>query len=94
MKYYPNGEYNIYYWFYINDKHIGEKLTLRINIKEKNDNKNEIEDKIKEFKETFGFSEKDYSNELILKILKSNNFEFESSFIKLMNIKRKYELNK
>ena len=83
----PKGEYKTYYWFYINGKHIGEKLTLRINIKEENKIENEIEqnmEKIKEFREIYDFSENDYSNEKIFEVLKANNFNFESSWNKLI----------
>ena len=83
---YPKGEYRSYYWLYINDKIIGEKLTLRINIKEENKIENEIAqnmEKIKEFIDNYGFLEYEYSNEKILEVLKASNFDFELSFNKL-----------
>ena len=82
---FSKGEYKLSYKFYINGKPIGEKLTLRIIVKEKMFD-NEIEqnlDKIKEFREAFNLSEEDYSDDRLLEVLKKNDFEFEKSFEKL-----------
>ena len=83
----PKGEYEVYYWFYINDNVIDEKLKFRIIIIKENKIENEIEqymEKIEEFREIYDISEDDYSNEKIFKLLKANNFNFESSFIKFL----------
>ena len=79
---FSKGEYNLFYKLDINGKPIGEKLTLRIIVKEKILD-NEIEqdlDTIKEFREAFNLSEEEYSDDRLLEVLKKNNFEFEKSF--------------
>ena len=79
---FSKGEYKLFYKLYINDKPIGEKLPLRIIVKEKM-LYNELEqniDKIKDFRENFNLSEEEYSDERLLEVLKENNFEFKKSF--------------
>ena len=73
------GEYNLFYLFNIDGKNIGEKLVLKINIKEKKEENNEYEDKIKEFRENFGI-ETDFEDEKILELLKENDFNYEKTF--------------
>ena len=80
----PIGEYVCYYWFYANGKPFGEKITLRINIKEKGEEEIEkYKDKIKEFRDNYDLSVDEYSDERLLECLKENEFEFEATFGKL-----------
>ena len=81
------GEYKSYLLFNVKGKNYGDKLTLIINVKEKEE-MNEIEkhmNKIEEFRNTFNLSEDEYTNEKILDILKGHNFNFEESFSSLFN---------
>ena len=81
------GEYKAYLLFNVKGKNIGDKLTLIINVKEK-DEMTELEkhrNKIEEFRNTFNLSDEEFSNEKILEILKANNFNFEESFSSLFN---------
>ena len=81
---FPKGEYNSYYWLYANGKPFSEKITLRINIKEKGEEEIEkYKDKIKEFRDNYDLSEEEYSDERLLECLKENDFEFEATFGKL-----------
>jgi hypothetical protein len=85
---YNTGEYKIVFLFYSGGKIHGEKITALIKIKEKDDQKSEIDeniDKINEFRETFNLSEDEYSNEKILETLKENDFNFENAFSSLFN---------
>ena len=82
------GEYNIYFSFHSGGKIYGERIHALIKIKEKDDEKNEIDeniDKINEFRETFNLTEEEYSDEKILDILKENDFNFENAFSALFN---------
>ena len=70
---------------YINGTPVGEKLTLRIVIKEKIVNElDEYMEKIKEFRENYDLSENEYSDERLFEVLKENNFDFETSFNKIL----------
>ena len=85
---YNTGEYKIVFLFYSGGKIHGEKITALIKIKEKDDQKSEIDeniDKINEFRETFNLSEDEYSNEKIFKTLKDYNFNFENAFSSFYN---------
>jgi len=82
------GEYKIFFLFYTNKNIIGDKITAMVKIKEKDNEKSEMEenmDKILEFRDTFNLSEDDYSNEKIFEILKDNDFNFENAFSALFN---------
>ena len=84
----PNGEYKIIFLFYTNKNIIGDKITAMVKIKEKDNEKSEMEenmDKIMEFRDTFNLSEDEYSNEKIFEILKDNDFNFENAFSSLFN---------
>ena len=81
-----NGEYKAYLAFNVGGKNYGEKLTLMVKIKKK-ENKNELidkyKDKINEFREFFNLSEDDYTDEKILAALQEHNFIFEDAFSSL-----------
>ena len=84
----PNGEYKIIFLFYTNKNIIGDKITAMVKIKEKDNEKSEMEenmDKILEFRDTFNLTEDEYSNEKIFEILKDNDFNFENAFSSLFN---------
>ena len=65
------GEYRANLHFYINDKEIGEQLTLKIRI---------LDIRVKDFRDNYSLAEEDFPNERILDILRRNNFDFEKSF--------------
>ena len=81
-----DGEYKAFLTFNVGGKNYGEKLTLMIKIKKK-ENKNELidkyKDKINEFREFFNLSEEDYTDEKILAALQEHNFSFEDAFSSL-----------
>ena len=88
MKYYPAGDYKIFFSFYSGGKIHGEKIVAVIRIKEKdnkNDEINENIDKIHEFRDTFNLSEDEFPNEKLLEILKDNDFNYENAFSSLFN---------
>ena len=76
------GEYIIHFWFNINDKHIGERMELKIIIKE---HENPDLSKIKEFRQHYSLSESDYSDAKLLELLKKNQFNEEEAFSDLFN---------
>ena len=81
------GEYKSFLNFNVNEQNYGEKLTLRIHIKEEKKD-NELNDKkkvIDEFRNTFGLSEEEFSDEKMLEKLKENDFNFEKTFDALFN---------
>ena len=83
LKNYPPGDYKIIFSFWSGGRIYGEKIIAIIRIKEKNNEKNEIDkyiDKINEFRKAFCVKEDEYPNEKILKLLKNNNFNFEYAF--------------
>ena len=57
-------------------KYFGEKIILRINVKDQ---------VIGIFRNEFGLQEKDYSDEKILELLKKNNFDFNKAFDNMFN---------
>ena len=81
------GEYKSYLFFNVDGVNYGEKLTLLICIKEKeeNDEVNKNMDKIIEFREKFNLSKDDYTDEKIFEILKDNDFNEENAFTSLFN---------
>ena len=85
---YPPGEYKTIFEFYCDGIVYGENIVVRIQLKEKNGKKSEIEpymDKINDFRDTFSLSVKDYPDEKIYEILKENEFNFENAFSSLFN---------
>jgi hypothetical protein len=82
---YRVGEHKSYLLFCVNDETFGEKLELTVGIK-KNKPKLEIEqyiDQIKEFRELFELKIKEFSDEILLEVLKKNDFDYETAFISL-----------
>ena len=76
------GEYNTILRFYIDDNPLGDQLILKIKIKENKNQKNKINEQkiVKEFRENYGLSENDYSDERLFEILKENQFNSEKAF--------------
>ena len=77
------GEYNSYLLFTVNGPNYGDKINLKLVVKEKeNPKRNPDEDweKIKEFRKNFGLDENDFPDEKILEILKYHNFNYEKAF--------------
>ena len=86
-KYLP-GEYQANLVFCSNGKICGEKLKIKIKIKEFDSQKNEIKenlDKINEFRDMFNLNEDEYSNEKILEVLQENDFNYENAFSSLFD---------
>ena len=84
---YSPKEYKIFYLFNINGENLGEEIIVRINIKEKeqaNNELNEYRDQIKEFRDNYGL-ENDVEDEKILRLLKETNFNYEATFDKLFD---------
>ena len=82
------GEYKSYLSFNVEGKNYGEKLTLMVIIKKKENEDsliNKYIEKIKEFRDSFNLNEDDYPNEKLLKILQENDFSFEEAFSSLFN---------
>ena len=80
------GEYKTYLAFNAGGKNYGEKLTLMVKIKKKENQNEQIDkykDKINEFREVFCLSEDDYADEKILTVLQEHNFNSEESFSSL-----------
>ena len=78
LKEYVSGEYRMYLEFYSGGNNYGERLEMRVNTVKKEEVNKNIE-KIKEFRNLFGFREKDYSNAFLLRKLKENNSNFEKA---------------
>ena len=82
------GEYKSYIKLYIDERQIGEKLTLTLKVKKKEDPDEEMNnnmDKITEFREFYELNENEYPNKKIFEALKENDFEFESTFESLFS---------
>ena len=80
LKNYDIGEYQSYLWFCVDGVKFGDKITVKIIIKQ---NKKEIEEyiqKINEFRENFGLNSEDYSDEQLFEVLKDTNFNMEEAF--------------
>ena len=83
---YQVGEYQANIAFFVDDKIYGDKLVIRIKIREIDNQDEEIKgylDTINEFRDTFNLSEDEYPNDKILDILKENDFNFEAAFSSL-----------
>ena len=78
---YPVGEYKAYLEFYSDGKNYGEKIEIKINIRENNERKKII----KEFKKEYNLDDKEYSDEKVLEILKNNDFDYIKSFSSMFN---------
>ena len=85
----PVGEYKFILSFCVCGKSFGEKLFLRVCIKEHNKKKYEIEeniDKIRDFRNQFNLSIEEHSDENILNALSKNKFDFDKTFSDIFNI--------
>jgi len=83
---YSHKQYKSYLNVFIDDDEVGEQLILTINIKEKDTNKKEIEnnmEKIIEFRNNYNLGIEDYSDEVLFKALKKNNYDYDASFSSL-----------
>ena len=83
LKGFSAGEYKSFLSFNINGKNYGEILTIKVIIKEREKPKNEIEahlETIKKFRDTFGLSKYDYTDEKTFNILKKYDFDMEKAF--------------
>ena len=82
---YSPKEYKLFYLFNLNGENLGEEIIVKINIKQKkqtNNELNEYSDQIKEFRDTYGIGN-DIEDEKILRVFKETNFNYEASFDKL-----------
>ena len=78
------GEYKSYLYFKINDRLIGEQLTLKIKVINKENYDEDIKmEKIKEFRENFALSEDEFSNDKLYNILENCEFDLEEAFSQL-----------
>jgi hypothetical protein len=75
---YPIGNYKIYLCFEVNGEQYGDKLLLKIEIKEKQEG--DINEKIKEFRELYSLSKEDFSDNQISKIIQEFNYDFNKAF--------------
>ena len=85
---YLAGEYKSYLLFCVNNNIFGEKLLLRVIIKEKNEPKNDIDkyiDKINEFRDSYGLTKAEFPDEKILEVLKKNEFDLTKAFESLFD---------
>lgn len=82
---YPPGEYISYMLFQVNGKSFGDKLQIKIIVKakKKDEDIQKYIEKINEFRSQFELEKSDYSDEKILNLLKSHNFDYEQSFSSL-----------
>ena len=81
------GEYRAFILFNINGKNYGEKISMKVIIKQK-DKKKELDDniqKVKDFRNVYDLPEEDYPDKTLLEVLKRNNFDFALSFMSLFN---------
>ena len=81
---YAVGEYKSYLEFYSDGKKYGEKIEIKINIRENHEIKKYI-DKINEFKKEYNLNDKDFSNEKVLEALKNNDFDYIKTFSSMFN---------
>ena len=83
---YPPNEYKSKLHFCVNGIIIGEKLNIKFIIKEKIvPELKKYKDKIKELRELFDLNNEDFPDELLLKALKENNFDYELAFTALFD---------
>ena len=82
LKHYPAGNYNAGYNFEINGKKYGDTININILIKEKkeNNNDNDYQNIINDFRNDLSLDKDEYSDEKLLKALKSNNFDKSAAF--------------
>jgi hypothetical protein len=79
---YPPGDYNVYLRFEVNGEQYGERIEIKLVIKEK---QNDDLIKLNKFRKLFNLPEKDYTTENLLALLKKHNFDCESAFMELIN---------
>ena len=85
---YTSGQYQANFIFYFNGEIYGEKLPVKIIIKNKNKENTELEkykDIIKDFRDTFSLDKDEYPDDKLYEILKDNNFNQEASFSAMFN---------
>ena len=81
---FPVGTYYSYLYFNINGHNIGDRLSIIINIKEKQQNEiNENMDKIKEFRQNYDLNDNGFSDQKIFEALKNNDFDYDAAFASL-----------
>ena len=87
LKKYKVGEYNCFFSFCINEKILGKKITFTLKLCEekKNDDINEHQQEINDFRNTFCLSKSDYSDEKLFELLKKANYDVESAFSSLFD---------
>jgi len=78
---YPIGNYKIFLCFEVNEESYGDKLLLKVEIKEKQNL--DIEDKIKEFRELYSLFKEDFPDEQIKKVIQKSNYNYERAFSSL-----------
>jgi len=78
---YPIGNYKIFLCFEVNEEPYGDKLLLKVEIKEKQNLY--IEDKIKEFREIYCLSKEDFSDEHIKNAIQKYNYDYSRAFFSL-----------
>ena len=79
------------------DNIIGEKLILKIKVKEKEDPNAEMNkhmEEIEELREEYGLSEDQYTNKIIFDALQKSGFEIEEAFVLLIPEKQKTKIVK
>ena len=82
---YPPGEYKSKLKFCVNGNKIGEILTIKIIIKSKNEIKDKEKKYVMEFREVYGLSLDEYSDEVLLEKLKKSNYDYASAFLLLLD---------
>ena len=81
FRYKPIGEYKANLLFYVDGERYGEKIMLKVIIKEKNKpNDDNYLEEIKTFRDNFGLSEDEFNNEKLLEVLKKADFVHEKAF--------------
>ena len=80
LRQYPPGNYFASASFEVNGKSYGDKINFVINIKAKNNNRDESLQKVDAFRDMFNLDKNDFSDELLLEKLKENNFNYEGAF--------------
>ena len=85
LKNYPAGNYNAGYYFEINGKKYGDDININLIIKEKkpNNDDNDYQVIINEFRSDFSLDKNEYSDEKLLEVLKKNNFDKSEAFSSL-----------
>ncbi len=70
------GKYECYLWFNINGENFGDKISLKITVYERDDNFSMIDI----FRESFDLSKTDFSDNLLLEVLKRADNDMELAF--------------